>query len=178
MSREVLPTTTMSGIIRAIRTTLEAHAWPSPITQIGFRGPTDLIQSDPAELSVATPAMYLTIGTRRGAESTERPQAPPRSGRIERTCTFQIYCLLSQTTPDVPIEIYEMSESVASLIERREYHNAPRLGHRWGLSAAVGYPRLIEDAEPDLGIHGIAARVIQWDQVVYLPELSPINEPS
>lgn len=169
-----LPTTSMTSAIAAIRAALDTHAWPSPITQIGLRGPTDLIQADSDSLRLATPALYLHLTGRRGEESNDE-RRPIVGGRVMRLCQWQIYCLLGQTTPDLPIEMYEMTEAVMALIERREYAQAPRRGHRWGLGAAMGYPQSLEDGDADLGLQGVAARVVQWEQSVYLSELEPIG---
>lgn len=170
------PSTTMTAVITAMLATLDAHAWPSPIAQIGLRGPTDLTQSDPTVLLLATPALYLNCAVRRGDDPSVEPRMRQAlGGRVMRRCQWQVYCLLGQSTRAINTEIFEMSEAVTALIERREYAQSPRLGHRWGLGAAVGYPVAIEDGDADLGVNGVLARVVQWEQVVYLPELEPLS---
>lgn len=172
MSREILPTTTMTAVIRAIVAALEAHTWPAPIAQIGLRGPSNPLQ---AGQPITTPALYLNIASR----SHEDPKTDPRERpfirpRLLRRCTFQIYCLLDEVrTRDIDTELYEMSEAVCALIERRDSRRAPHLGNRWGLDQAARSPEALTDSEVDLGLQGIAARVVQWEQVLYLPEAIP-----
>lgn len=171
-----LPTTTMTAAIHAVLSTLGAHSWPAPIHKIGFRGPTALIETDSDVIQAQTPALYLHCVSRRGDDPSIEQSAKPASvSRIIRRCQWQIFCLLSMQTPHVETEILEMTESVCALIERREFAQSPRRGHRWGLSGALGYPVGLEDVEADLGIHGIMARIIQWEQPVYFSELSPVN---
>lgn len=175
MSREILPTTTMTGILRALLGAFQAHAWPSPIAQIGLRGATDLIQTDLAALVVATPALYLNIASR----SHEDPRTDPRERafirpRLIRNCEFEVYCLLDETrTRDAAIEIYEMVEAVCALVEQRVDRRSPHLGNRWGLDQAARDPESLTDDESDLGLQGIAARVVRWQQVFYLAETPP-----
>lgn len=176
MSREILPTTTMTGLIRAILGAFQAHAWPSPIAQIGLRGATDLVNADLAALALATPAFYLHIASR----SHEDPRVDPRERpfirpRLIRQCEFEVYCLLDETrTRDVAIEIYEMSEAVCALIEQRPTRRAAHLGNRWGLDQAARDPESLTDDESDLGLQGIAARVVRWQQVFYFAESMPL----
>lgn len=165
-------TTTMTAAIRAVLAAMDAHAWPSPIAQIGLRGPLELI--DP-ETALKTPALYLHVTSRRGEDPPENATARVTTGsRILRRCQWQVYCLLGAPTRDLGTEIYEMSEAVCTLVERREYGHLPRLGNRWGLGAAVWYPQALEDVDVDLGVQGIAARLVQWEQALYLPELASV----
>lgn len=177
MSREILPTTTMTGVIRALLAAMTAHPWPSPIAQIGLRGPTDLIQADLDDLAIATPALYLNIANR-SIEASKIKQIGRELDRprVTRRCQFEIYCLLDATrTRDVAIEIIEMSEVVCALIERLESRRSPSLGNHWGLDTAAEDPESLTDEESDLPLHGIAARVVRWEQVFYLAESPPLS---
>lgn len=171
----ILPTTTMTGVGRAILAAMTAHAWPTPISQIGLRGPLSLLDFD--AVVARTPALYLNITSR----SHEDPKTDPRERpfirpRLIRRCQFEIYCLLDATrTRDVATEIIEMSESVCALIEQRASLRSPHLGNRWGLDQAARDPESLTDEESDLGLQGIAARVVRWQQIFYLAEALPLT---
>lgn len=159
-------TTTMTALIRAIVATLQAHPWPSPIAQIGFRGPESLLLEDPAAL--ATPALFLHL-VERSLDDTQ----PTFPGRIARRCTWQLYCLLGEATDDLSTELFEFTESACALIERREITASPQRGNRWGLGNAVEYPLNLTDTEGDLALQGVATRLVTWEQTVYLAETEP-----
>jgi hypothetical protein len=158
-------TTTMTGLVNAIVATLRAHAWPAPIRQIGFRQP-DLEPDDNDSIAsrIETPALFLNI--------TDRTQAGAEPGRVLRRCRFELHCLLSTATPNLPLELIEFSEAVMALIDARESLAAPNHGNRWGLFDAVDLPENLTDADAGYAIawHGHAARVLSWDQTVYLAE--------
>lgn len=160
-----LATTTMTAYLEAITGALEAHAWPSPVIQIGYRQP-DLELDE--EQVIRTPALLLSCASR------AREDSPPIDlpGRVARRCSLDLYCLLSFTTPGLALELLEFSEAVCALIERREFTGPGPRGNRWGLMSSVEVPEQLSDRDADLQFNGVAARVLSWQQIVYLPESS------
>ena len=166
-----MPTTTMSALVAAILATLRAHDWPAPINQIGFRQPDlEPFSDDDQPTRLDTPALLLHIVDRRDASADPDTLIVP--GRVARRCSFELHCLLSTSTPNLPLELIEYSESALALIDARESASSPGRGNRWGLLDAVEFPAGLTDSDATYASawHGHAARVLSWEQIVYLPE--------
>lgn len=164
-------TASPTQMIRAILGALRAHDWPSSIADIGYRQPIDEYISGP--LQIKTPALLLSTDAITGIEDGDPTleQGLCLPGAAARDIQCEIYCLLSTQTPDLPVQIVELSESVFGLIESLEYAYSPRRGHDWGLGDAVEMPRFIRDQPIALGLNGIEARVVSWSQILYVPQV-------
>ncbi len=165
------PTATPTAFFTAILTALRAYSWPSPIAEIGFREP--MSDSIAPPIPIRTPALLLTADIISGLEDGDETldQALCMPGRAARDIQCSIFCMLSTSTHQLPMQSIELSQSVFGLIESLETASAPRRGHQWGLGEAVEMPREIRDAPADLGLNGIETRIVSWNQVLYVPQV-------
>lgn len=162
-----LPTTTSTALVRAILDTLRAHAWPSPIANIGYRAPFDIDDLDEPS-AFTTPAILLSITSR---EADPEAMTPP--GRRARRCNFELHGVLSTGTPDLQVELLELADAITALLERPAADGRPERGQRWGLGQAVDLPTDILDTDQSpyaASLNGFDGRVVTWTQTVYLPE--------
>lgn len=158
-------TTTMRGFIEAILGELSAHEWNAPIRQIGYREP-QTEYSETGEPRIVTPALLLHIG-RRQVLSDSDYDAIGVPGEGARVVDCEIHCILGTQTPDLPIELIELSEQVTAVVDAVEDPPSSIRGNRWGLARALEHPTDIVDDVGVIDLHGIDSRVVRWRQIVY-----------
>lgn len=161
-------TTTLADVHDSILTALRDR-FDERIAWYGAYEPLDALTEE-AVSAIQAPALLLEL------ESESYDGTADPVGRLAVDCVWQVHCLLTVLTPQLPVTLRQMASAVASVVLPKDSAGQPRRGNRWGLGSAAEWPTgvSVQPGRISPGYHGFDERIVRWEQRVYIDDQLPL----